>query len=205
VIVTLPVPVLVRVTDCVPVVFTVTLPNATVDGEADSCRVTPVPDRDTVAGELVPLLVIEMLPVALPVVVGAKVALKLALCPPDKVSGSVSPVVPNPVPVTVAWVMVTLPVPVLLRVTGCVPVVFTVTLPNATVDGEAESCRVTPVPDRDTVAGESVALLVIEMLPVALPVVVGAKAALKLVLCPPERVSGSVKPLVPKPVPVTVA
>jgi len=102
-------------------------------------------------------------------------------------------------------VIVTLPVPVLLRVTDCVPVVFTVTLPNATVDGEAESSRVTPVPDRDTVAGELVALLVIEMLPVALPIVVGVKAALKLVLCPSDKVSGNVRPLVLKPVPVTVA
>jgi len=46
---------------------------------------------------------------------------------------------------------------------------------------------------------------VIEMLPVALPVLVGAKVALKLVLCPSDKVSGNVRPLVLKPVPVTVA
>jgi len=205
VIVTLPVPVLLRVTDCVPLVPRVTLPNPIEPGEAPSSKVTPVPERETMAGELVALLTIEMLPVALPVTVGEKTALKLVLWPPERVSGNVRPLVLKPVPVTVAWVMVTLPVPVLVRLTDCVPVVFTVTLPNATVDGEADSCRLTPVPDRGTVAGELVALLVIEMLPVALPVLVGAKVALKLVLCPPERVSGNVRPVVLKPVPVTVA
>ena len=204
-IVTLLVPVFARVTDCVAPLFTVTSPKLILLGEVPSCRVAPVPERETEAGELEALLVIEMLPVALPMTVGEKTALKLVLWPPERVSGNVRPLILKPVPVTVAWVMVTLPVPVLVRLTDCVPVVFTVTLPNATVDGEAESSRVTPVPDRDTVAGELVALLVIEMLPVALPIVVGVKAALKLVLCPSDKVSGNVRPLVLKPVPVTVA
>ncbi len=37
---------------------------------------TPVPERETIAGELVALLAVDMLPVTLPAAVGAKMALK---------------------------------------------------------------------------------------------------------------------------------
>ncbi len=86
-------------------------------GVAPSRSVTPVPESATVAGELVALLAIEMLPETLPLTVGAKVAVKLVLWPAVRVTGSESPLVLNPAPVTVACETVTLPVPVSVRVT----------------------------------------------------------------------------------------
>jgi hypothetical protein len=49
------------------------------------------------------------------------------------VAGNVDPDSEKPVPVTVAELIVTDPVPVLVKVTTCVETVFNVTLPNATL------------------------------------------------------------------------
>ncbi len=86
-------------------------------GVALSRSVTPVPERGTAAGELVAVLTTETLPEALPTTVGVKVALKVVLWPAVSVRGSESPLMVNPDPVTVACETVTLPVPVLVRVT----------------------------------------------------------------------------------------
>ena len=96
---------------------TVTFPKLRLVGLTPSKRVTPVPESDTVAGELVALLAIEMLPVTLPDEVGAKMALKAVLCPAVRVRGNDSPLILKPAPLTVACEIVTLPVPVLVRVT----------------------------------------------------------------------------------------
>ncbi len=98
---------------------TVTFPKLMVLGAALSRKVcaTPVPDSATVAGELVAVLTTETLPEALPATVGVKVALKLVLWPAVSVRGSESPLMLNPDPVIVACETVTLPVPVLVRVT----------------------------------------------------------------------------------------
>jgi len=61
------------------------------------------------------------------------------------------------------------------------------------------------VPLRGIAIGEFVPLLVSEMFPDALPTPAGAKATLKFVLCPGVRVRGRGRPVVEKPVPVTVA
>ena len=63
-------------------------------------------------------------------------------------------------------------------------------------EGGAE---VTPAPERARVAGELDALLARDKLPETLPAVVGAKATLKLELCPGDRVKGRVRPLTEKP------
>jgi len=60
-----------------------------------------------------------------------------------------------------------------------------------------------PVPERGTETPE-LALLVIPRLPVALPPDVGAKATLKVTLCPAARLSGGVIPLKLNPVPPDV-
>ena len=54
-------------------------------------------------------------------------------------------------------------------------------------------------------AGDPGALLAMEMLPAALPVEVGANAALKVVLAPAAIVAGVARPLRLKPVPEAVA
>lgn len=52
---------------------------------------TPEPLSVTVAGELVALLMIEMLPTRLPVLRGANTTLTLVLCPALKLIGSAAP------------------------------------------------------------------------------------------------------------------
>jgi hypothetical protein len=203
--VTLAVPGLVRVTVCEPLPPTVTLPKFTLAGEAESCSVTPVPLRATVLGEPVALLVMVMAPVALPVVAGAKVAVKGEDWPAANVSGRVSPLRLKPVPVAEAAVTVTLAVPVFVRVTVCGLLLPTVTLPKFTLAGETESCSVTPAPLSATVVGVLEALLVIATLPVALPLEVGANDVVKAVVCPAARVSGTLRPLRLNPAPLTVA
>jgi len=96
---------------------TLTFPKLRLVGVALSRSVTPVPESETRAGELVAVLTTETLPEALPVTVGAKVAVKLVLWPAVRVRGSERPLMLNPVPVTVACETVTLPVPLLVRVT----------------------------------------------------------------------------------------
>ena len=75
------------------------------------------------------MLVREKVPVALAAVVGAKVRVKLAVCPAVRVSGRVGPVKVKPVPVRLACEMVTLAVPA-VTVTVCEELVPVVMLPK---------------------------------------------------------------------------
>ncbi len=203
--VTVAVPVLVRITGNVLLLPSTMSPKLLLVGLAVRRSVIPVPESDTEVGELVALLTTEMLPLALPVTVGAKVAAKLVLWPAVSVRGSESPLMLNPLPVTVACETVTLPVPLLVRVTVPLLLLPTVTFPKLRLAGVAPSRSVTPVPDSETTAGELVAVLTTETLPEKLPVTVGAKVAVKLVLWPAVRVRGSESPLMLNPAPVAVA
>jgi hypothetical protein len=113
---------------------------------------TPVPERGSLLGELVALLRIEALPVTLPAAVGAKVTLKSVFCPADRVRGRVGPLILKPVPVTESWGMVTLPVPVLVRITGSVLLLPTTTLPKLTLAGLATSVVARPTARRSRFA-----------------------------------------------------
>ncbi len=92
-IVTFPVPVLVNTTLLELVAPALMLPKAKLVGFADKITVpaTPVPVSATVEGEVGALLVIVMVPGRLPAVVGAKVALKVALAPAAIVLGVTNP------------------------------------------------------------------------------------------------------------------
>lgn len=91
--VTFPVPPLVSTTFLELVVPALTLPKARLVGFADRTTVpeTPVPVRAIVEGEVGALLVIVMVAGRLPAVVGAKVALKVALAPAAIVLGVANP------------------------------------------------------------------------------------------------------------------
>ncbi len=88
----------------------------------------------------------------------------------------------NPVPVTVAWEIVTAAVPVLFSDTDCVPLLPSATPPKSMLEGVTVIDRLTPVPENDTVAGEFAALLTTETLPVAVPATVGANFAWNVAL-----------------------
>ena len=68
-----------------------------------------------------------------PATVGANMTFKVALLPGFKVIGVAIPEIEYPVPETETALTVTAAVPVELSVTDCVLVVFSVTVPNATL------------------------------------------------------------------------
>ena len=88
----------------------------------------PVPDRAIAAGEPGALLTTEMLPLAGPADVGAKVAVNDVLLPALMLIGIVAPLMPNPVPEAVACVTVRVALPEFVKV-----IVWGTLLPTATL------------------------------------------------------------------------
>ena len=79
-------------------------------------------------------------------------------------------------------------------------------MPKLIDPGAMVSCPgLVPVPDSNTLRVGSEAFDVRVSAPLDVPLKVGAKATVKVMLCPAARVSGAVRPLRPNPVPVTVA
>src|SRR5271163_4482982 len=113
-----------------------------------------------------------MLPVTLPAEVGENVTGKVTLAPALIVCAP-NPVKLNPVPEGVALAIFNEPLPEFVRVTFWEELLPTATLPNDTLAGLIVSCGCdcVPVPLRAIVRGDPGALLVIETLPVAAPVV----------------------------------
>jgi hypothetical protein len=124
----------------------------------------------------------ETLPLALPVAEGANCALNVVFCPAASASGTDKPAMLKPVPEALAAEIVTLAVPEFVNVTVCDALLPTNTLPKLTLAGLGVSCPCSPVPLREMAAGELVALLTTETLPVALPATVGAKTTLNVVI-----------------------
>src|SRR2546427_1517669 len=103
--------------------------------------------------------------------------------------------------------MLTLEFPVFVSVALKEPLPPTFTFSKLRLVGLASSRKVaaTPVPLSAMVRGEPGALLVMEAVPLALPVADGANCAVKVVFCPAASVSGRDKPLMLKPVPEALA
>lgn len=118
-IVTVEPPVLVTVTvdevDCPAA----TSPKVTLVGSELNIGVglVPKPPSEIAKDGLDALLVIWILPEALPAVVGANAAVKEMLPPAFTVAGTFKPLRLNPAPEAVAWEMVTLALPAFDRVT----------------------------------------------------------------------------------------
>jgi len=100
-----------------------TFPNASLPGFATSVELvaTPVPTMLKTCGEPGALSVKVMLPVAAPAAAGANCALKERLCPAFKFVGKDNPLIPKPVPATVARLIVRAEVPLFVTFTLCVP------------------------------------------------------------------------------------
>ena len=92
------------------------------------------------SGEFVALLATETLPVTPPALDGANVAVKVAACPGAMMSPEETPVALNPAPETVTFEIVTLEFPAFVRVTLCVLLPDTLTLPKLK-DDELELSR----------------------------------------------------------------
>jgi len=191
----------------VPVAPTVMLPKLTLEGVTEICGCIPVPLSEIVAGELVALLTTVTLPARLPVEVGAKLTLKDVDWPAARLSGSVIPLVVNPVPLALTCEMETLEFPVLEIVTLCVALDPVARLPKFSEEGDAESCSVvvTPVPPSGTTSDEFGALLISVMLPEAVPAEAGAKPMLNAEEPPAGTESGRTSPEEMNPVPAREA
>ena len=128
----------------------------------------------------------------------------MTVWPEAIVSGSAGPASTNSELFTEAEETVTLP-PVALRVA----VIFlpdpTVTLPKLKLVGfTANEPMATPVPEREIVGGVLEASEMNETLPVALAPDCGVKVTLKVKLWLAIRVSGRLRPLTLKPVPLAL-
>src|SRR2546425_2117000 len=110
------------------------------------------------------------------------------------------------VPLAVGLETLALEFPVFVSVAVKERVLLTFTFPKLRLVGFAPSRKVaaTPVPLSGIASGEPGALLTKEIEPVTLPAVVGAKAALNVVLPPAAIVTGTVRPEMVKPAPDTV-
>lgn len=146
----------------------------------------------------------EMLPVAAPATVGENFAAKDVLCPAARVAGTDRPVMANPLPDALPCEMVMLAVPEFVNVTFTDPLAPSSKLPKLMLAGFAVRFPCTPVPVSGTVTVELLALLVIVMLPEALPAVVGANCAMKLVLWLAASVNGAEIPAAVKPLPLAL-
>jgi hypothetical protein len=125
----LAVPEFVSVIVCEPLLPTPTEPKFTLAGLAPSCPCVPVPDSAIEAGEPGALLTTDMLPLAAPADVGAKVAVNEALLPAPIFIGIVAPLMLNPAPDTVVCVTVRVALPEFVRVIVCGALLPTATLP----------------------------------------------------------------------------
>jgi hypothetical protein len=99
-----------------------------------------LPLKAIVSGEPGALLAIETLPLAAPAAVGANFTVNDALEFALMVWGALSPLMLNPVPVTLAAEIVTEAVPLLVSVIFCVALLPTFTFPKLKLAGLADSC-----------------------------------------------------------------
>jgi hypothetical protein len=203
---TLEFPVFEIVTVRTALVPVVRLPKLSDAGDAESWRFVemPVPASGTTSEEFGALLMSVMLPEKVLADAGVNPTLKTEEPPGGTESGRVNPEEVKPVPTTEACVTVRVAVPGFRMVTVWVAVVATLIFPKLRLDGVTEICGCTPVPPKEIVAGELVALLTTLTLPEREPAEVGAKLTLKDVDWPVARLSGSVIPLVLKPVPLAL-
>jgi hypothetical protein len=108
-------------------------------GEIVSAGCMPVPLNETESDEFEASLVTVKVPLAAPRVVGANRSCRVTLCPTGTEAEGLPPMTVNPVPEICADAIFTAAVPVLVTVTLWVPLLPTLTFPNATVVELGES------------------------------------------------------------------
>ena len=175
---------------------TITLPNPKLVGETPNVpTAAPVPDK-LIAGRVFEALeTTETLPVGVPAACGVKLTLNVKLCPALMVKGTVTPLMPYPVPLTVTCEIVIADPPVLLSISDFVLLLPTCTLPKLRLVGfEAIVPAEGAIPVNDTLSDGLDASLVTVSVPVGLPAVVGVNTTLNDLVAPAARVKGNVRP-----------
>jgi hypothetical protein len=146
----------------------------------------------------------ERLALAVPLLFGAKVTLKLTDWPAASVFGSVIPETEYSVLLTEADLTVML-APFAVSVAGKVFLPPTVTVPKFSAVGETASApELVPVPDSETLIVELPEFHTTVMAPVTEPVAVGLNAVWKVTLCPAASVKGMDIPLTEKGEPLAL-
>jgi hypothetical protein len=200
-------PVLVNVSGRLELLPVNTVPKLKLEALAASVPgVTPDPVSGMLRVGFEASLVMATLPLADPLVGGANCTLKLFDCPADRVNGRLSPVKLYPLPLALAWLIVTLVPPEFVSVAESVWLVPVCTFPKARLEGfETSDPGVIPVAASAMARDGFVASLAMVTLPLTVPADCGAKMTLKPWLCPAASVNGNVSPLALNPVPVTLA
>jgi hypothetical protein len=146
-----------------------------------------------------------MLPVSGAVEVGVNETLNEIFAPAVMVFGSARPVIPKPVPETVARFTVRRAFPLLVSVTFCELVCPTVTLLKSSEEGEIVKAGCMPVPLSAIASGEFEASLVTVRVPFAAPKAVGANCIWTVMLCPTGIDAEGLPPMTVNPAPEMVA
>ena len=163
---------------------TTTLPKLRVVGDTASVpAAVPVPESAMLSGEFDAFDTTDKLPLAVPALVGVKVAVNVTLWLAVRVRGKVNPLTEKVAPVKFACERVTADPPVLVSVSDRLVLLPTCTLPKARLVGFAASTpAATPVPESGMLSGELDASETILNAPLAAPALAGAKVAVKVTL-----------------------
>src|SRR3984957_3645014 len=186
-----------------------TVPKATVPGVAFKLEVAeelvPVPDQPMASEASEALLLRVSAPEAFPAEAGLNIALTLAVAPAPRVAGVLMPEMVTPEPETATEEIVIEVEPEFLICTVCVDSEPTFTSPKLTEEGVTARFEdlLAAVALKETIIGESGALLLIIIFPEALPEAVAVKVVETLDVCPAARTSGSAGAFMLKPVPAT--
>ena len=194
-------PELVKVSDWLAVPLIGTLPKFRLESLVLS---TPAAAAFATSGmlrvELEALLLTDRVPLATLPDGGVKVTLKVVLWPASSATGSVRPVKLKPVPDRLAWVMVRLEPPELVKVSERVLGVDACTLPKFRLEGaEVSDPAVATLAASGTMSVPLDASLANESAALAAPPDCGLKVTLKAALWPAAKVTGRFKPLTLKP------
>lgn len=130
---------------------------------------TALPVNASVCGDPGALSVKTTLPLTPVVDAGVNCTLNAAACPAVRVFGRASPLIANPLPETVAPVIVRSAFPLFVRVTFCELVCPTVMLLKFSAEGEMATAGWVPVPLKEIANGEFAASLAIVNVPVTFP------------------------------------
>ena len=153
----------------------------------------------------VPFEVMLTLPLAAPLAVGAKSTVKDVLCPAASVTGLKTLNKLKPVPLALTAETDMLVCPEFVNVSDKVVLLPTWTLPNGRLVGVGVSAPwATPVAVSGMLKLGFVPFEVMLTLPLAAPLVVGAKSTVKDALCPAASVTGMKGTLKLKPVPLAL-
>lgn len=158
--------------------------------------VTAVPESAMFTGLIEPSLVSAKFPLTVPADDGAKMTLKVTLCPGVKVTGALSPEMLKPSPVVVASEIVPVEPPILVTVSVCVWFWPTCTFEKVKLVGAAlRVAGFSAVPERAISSVVLDPLTVRDKVPLLEPVAVGAKTTANVVLWLGANVSGRLSPV----------